>query len=211
VETRVKWVGRGRGGANRTQEVVEHIRYQITAVSQNQEAKAAQMATLGWRAYATNAPEQRLSLVQGVQEYRQEYHVERSFGCLKGSPLSIAPLFVQRDDQVAGLTHLLSLALRVLTLMEFVVRRRLKQQGMVLVGLYKESPRKATSTPTAERLLQAFVPMTLTTVQLPGRTICHVAALSLVQAQILQLLGLPADLYACLASEIPQTAFLLRE
>jgi len=156
VETRVKWVGRGRGGANRTQEVVEHIRYQITAVSQNQEAKAAQMATLGWRAYATNAPEQRLSLAQAVHEYRQEYHVERGFGRLKGAPLSIAPLFVQRDDQVVGLTHLLSLALRVLTLMEGVVRRRLHQQETTLVGLFKENPRKATSTPTAERLLQAY-------------------------------------------------------
>jgi hypothetical protein len=41
------------------------------------------------------------------REYRQEYHVERGFGRLKGAPLSIAPLFVQRDDQVAGLTHLL--------------------------------------------------------------------------------------------------------
>jgi transposase len=211
VEQEMKWVGRGRGGAKRKQEVVEHIRYQITAVRRDQEAIAAQMTTLGWRAYATNAPEPRLSLEQAVQEYRQEYHVERGFGRLKGAPLSIAPLFVQRDDQVVGLTHLLSLALRVLTLMEFVVRRRLKQQGTVLVGLSKESLRKTTSTPTAERLLQAFVPMTLTTVQLPGHTVRHVAALSPVQAQILQLLGLPADLYACLAREIPQTAFPLRE
>jgi transposase len=211
VEQEIKWVGRGRGGTNRKQEVREHIRYQITAVSRDQEARSAQMATLGWRAYATNAPEQRLSLAQAVQEYRQEYHVERGFGRLKGAPLSIAPLFVQRDDQVVGLTHLLSLALRVLTLMEGVVRRRLQQQETTLVGLFKENPRKATSTPTAERLLQVFVPMTLTTVQLPGRTIRHVAELSPVQAQILQLLGLPADLYACLAYEIPQTAFPLRE
>ena len=211
VEQESKWVGRGRGGANREQKVVEHIRYQITAVRRDEAAIAAQKQTLGWRAYATNAPEPRLSLEQAVQEYRQEYHVERGFGRFKGSPLSIAPLFVQREDQVVGLTHLLSLALRVLTLMEGVVRRRLHQQETTLVGLYKESPRKATSTPTAERLLQAFVPMTLTTVQLPGCTVRHVAALSPVQAQILQLLGLPADLYACLASEIPQTAFPLRE
>jgi transposase len=211
VEQESKWVGRGRGGANRKQEVVEHIRYQITAVRRDQEAISTQMAALGWRAYATNAPEQRLSLGQAVQEYRQEYHVERGFGRFKGAPLSIAPLFVQRDDQVVGLTHLLSLALRVLTLMEGVVRRRLHQQKTTLVGLYKESPRKATSTPTAERLLQAFVPMTLTTVQLPGRLIRHVTELSPVQAQILQLLGLPTDLYASLASEIPPTAFPLRE
>lgn len=211
VEQEVKWVGRGRGGANRKQEVVEHVRYQITAVSRDQEAIEARMARLGWRAYATNAPEQRLSLEQAVQEYRQEYHVERGFGRLKGVPLSMAPLFVKRDDQVVGLTHLLSLALRVLTLMEFVVRRRLHQQGAILAGLYKDSARKTTSTPTAERLLQAFVPLTLTTVQLPGSTIRHVTELSSLQAHILQLLDLPPDLYSCLADEIPQTVFPLRE
>jgi len=32
---------------------------------------------------------------------------------------------VQRDDQVKGLVHLLSLGLRILTLIEFVVRRQL--------------------------------------------------------------------------------------
>ena len=47
-------------------------------------------------------------------------------------------------------------ALRVVTLMEFVVRRSLKQQGAALVGLHKENPRKATATPTAERLLQVL-------------------------------------------------------
>jgi transposase len=211
VEQEVKWVGRGRGGANRQQRVHERVRYQITAVSRNAEALAAQQATLGWRAYATNAPEKRLSLSQGVQEYRQEYHIEHGFARFKGAPLSIAPLFVKRDDQVVGLTHLLSLALRVLTLLEGVVRRRLKEQGMSLVGLYKDNPRKATSTPTAERLLQAFVPMTLTRVPLPDQVVEHISELSPVQAQILRLLDLPAHLYASLARPIPQTAFPLRE
>jgi hypothetical protein len=66
VETQVKWVGCGQGGANRKQEVVEHIRYQMTAVHRDQGAITAQIATLGWRASATNAPEQRFSLVQAV-------------------------------------------------------------------------------------------------------------------------------------------------
>jgi hypothetical protein len=102
-------------------------------------------------------------------------------------------------------------ALRVLTLLEFVVRRSLKQQRATLVGLYKDNPRRATATPTAERLLQAFVPITLTQVQLPDQTIRHVTPLTPVQEQILRLLGFPADLYAALAQQIPQTAFPLRE
>jgi len=210
-EQAVKFVGRGRGGANRPQQVSERVRYQITAAQRNAAAIADLVSTLGWRAYATNAPQKRLSLEQAVGEYRHEYHIERGFGRLKGAPLSIAPMFVKRDDQVTGLTHLLCVALRVLTLMEFVVRRSLKQQGATLAGLYKDNPRRATTTPTAERLLEAFVPITLTQVQLPDQTIRHVTPLSPVQEQILRLLGFPADLYAGLAREIPQTAFPLRE
>lgn len=210
-EQAVKFVGRGRGGANRPQQVSERVRYQITAVQRHEEAIANLVATLGWRAYASNAPQERLSLESAVREYRHEYHIEHGFGRLKGAPLSIAPMFVKRDDQVTGLTYLLSVALRVLTLLEFVVRRSLQQQGATLAGLYKDNPRRATATPTAERLLQAFVPMTLTQVQLPDQTIRHVTPLTPVQEQILRLLGLPTDLYAALAREIPQTAFPLRE
>ena len=159
----------------------------------------------------TNAPEPRLSLEKAVRAYRHEYHIEHAFGRLKGAPLSIAPLFVQRDDQVVGLTRLLSVAVRILTLMEFVVRRSLKQQEATLVGLYKDQPRKATATPTAERLLQAFVPITLTQVQLSEQVVRHVTPLTAVQQHILALLDLPSDLYTSLAQRIPQTAFPLRE
>ena len=210
-EQEVKFVGRGRGGANRPQQMNERVRYQITAVQRNEEAIADLVARLGWRAYASNAPQKRLSLSQAVRDYRHEYHIEHGFARLKGAPLSIAPLFVKRDDQVVGMTHLLSLALRLLTLMEFVVRRCLKQQGTTLAGLYKDNPRRASATPTAERLLQAFVPITLTQLQLPAQTIRHVTPLTPVQEQILRLLGFPVDLYAALAREIPQTAFPLRE
>jgi transposase len=210
-EQEVKFVGRGGGGANRPQQINERVRYQITAVQRNEEAIAALVARLGWRAYVSNAPPKRLSLSQAVRDYRHEYHIEHGFARLKGAPLSIAPLFVKRDDQVVGMTHLLSLALRVLTLMEFVVRRSLQQHGTQLAGLYKDTPPRATATPTAERLLQAFVPITLTQLQLPDQTIRHVTPLTPVQEQILRLLGLPANLYAALAREIPQTAFPLRE
>jgi len=210
-EQEVKFVGRGRGGANRPQQVNERVRYQITAVERNEEAIADLVSTLGWRAYTTNASQERLSLENAVREYRHEYHIEHGFGRLKGAPLSIAPLFVKRDDQVVGMTHLLSIALRLLTLIEFVVRRSLKQQEATLAGLYKDNPRRATATPTAERLLQAFVPITLTQIQLPDQVVRHVTPLTSVQAQILRLLGLPADLSAGLARRIPQTAFPLRE
>jgi hypothetical protein len=59
--------------------------------------------------------------------------------------------------------------------------------------------------------LQAFVPITLTQVQLPEQVASHVTPLTALQQQILTLLGFPPDLYASLTRGIAQTAFPLRE
>jgi transposase len=66
--------------------------------------------------------------------------VERGFHRLKGVPLSLNPLFVKRDDQVEGLIHLLTLALRLLTLIEFVVRRALQREQTELGGSTRKAP-----------------------------------------------------------------------
>jgi transposase len=49
-------------------------------------------------------------------------------------------MYVERDDHATGLVQLLSIALQVLTLMEFVVRRQLAQEGASLAGLYVGNP-----------------------------------------------------------------------
>ncbi|MCW5211524.1 hypothetical protein VU04_01265 [Desulfobulbus sp. TB] len=78
----------------------------------------AKKATFGWKAFVIDVDKQDLSLQEAVLCYRKEYRVERIFERLK-SRLNIDPLFVQRDDQVAGLTHLLILGIRVLTLIQY--------------------------------------------------------------------------------------------
>jgi len=88
--------------------VIEKVRYQITAVIRQEAQIAAQHERFGWKAFATNAPKQRLSLAEAVLCYRHEYRIERIFNRLK-SRLEIAPLFVKRDDQIQGLTYLLTL------------------------------------------------------------------------------------------------------
>jgi transposase len=155
--------------------------------------------TFGWRAYASNAPAETLTLETAVLTYRAEWLIERGFHRLKGVPLSLNPLFVKRDDQVIGLTHLLTLASRILTLIEFVVRRSLKQTQATLVGLYAQNPKQATASPTTERLLQAFGNINLTIIQLPDRILHHLTPLSALQVQILALLDLSPDIYRSLA------------
>jgi transposase len=198
AEQVVKFVGRGRGAADRPKRVIERVRYQITSVTRQETAITSLKQMLGWRAYATNAPVEKLSLETAVVTYRDEWLVERGFHRLKGAPLSLDPLFVKRDDQVVGLTHLLSIALRLLTLIEFVVRRALKQAQTTLVGLHTENPKKATATPTTERLLQAFSNITLTIIHLPDRLLHHLTPLTTLQVQILELLGLSPDIYRSL-------------
>jgi transposase len=211
VEQETRFAGRGRGGPDRPTRTVERVRYQLSTVTRDEEAIAALEQTFGWRAYVTNAPPEHLALSDAVRTYRQEYLIEHGFGRLKGAPLSIAPLYVQRDDQIAGLTHLLTLALRVLSVIEFVVRRQLQATGEPLVGLHPENPQKGTTKPTAERLLRAFNNLSLTIVHLPDRLIRHLTPLSPVQTRILELLGLSPDAYHALVAEIPNSPIFLRE
>jgi hypothetical protein len=83
---------------------------------------------------SANTPADRLSLAQAVLTDR-DGRVERGFHRLKGTPLVISPLLAQRDDPVVGLTHRLTLALRLLPLIELVVRRQLKMLRMIKQSL----------------------------------------------------------------------------
>jgi transposase len=194
-----RYVGRGRGSETRPQKVTKRVRYQMSGVVENAEAIAQACAQLGWRAFVTDASEEELSLAEAVEVYKDEWLIERGFHRLKGVPLSLSPLFVKRDDQVCGLIHLLSLAVRFLTLIEFVVRRGLAASGSSLVGLHLENPKKASRSPTTERLLRAFSKVTLTLVHLPDRVVRHVTPLTPLQVQILELLNLSPDIYRSLA------------
>lgn len=161
VERRMKYVGRGKGGPNRRQEVVERVRYQITSITWDEVAIEAARERCGWRAYVTNAPGKRLSLEDAVKLYRQECRIERVFHRLKNR-VKLSPMFVQEPKQVTGLTHLLMLGVRVLSLIECVVRRALAQDQQALPGLHPEHRKKKTARPTTERLLRAFRGITLT-------------------------------------------------
>jgi transposase len=175
-------------------------RHATVEVCVDEVAVAAAVRRLGWRVYGTNQPGASLSLAQAVLAYRSEYLVERSLGRLKGRPLSLTPMYVQRDDHATGLIRLLSIALRVLTLLEFVGRRQLAAAGAKLAGLYAGNPRRETARPTAEHLLEAFRDITLTIMEGPQQTDRHLTALSPLQQRILEILGFPLALYTRLCT-----------
>jgi transposase len=176
-------------------------RYQITQVNRHASQIEATQQNFGWRVYVSNAPETQLSFEQATLTYRDEWLIEHSFHRFKGKSLGAHPLFVQRDDQVQGLLHLLSLGLRLLTLMEFVVQRQLRQAQDTLQGLEPGNPQKSTRNPSTERMLKAFNHITLTMVEIEGQIHRHLTPLTPLQQKILRLLGFSPQIYTDLLVE----------
>ena len=112
VEQITQYVGRGRGSVSREKRVRQTTRYHITHLARQADLIAALRQRFGWKACVTNAAPQRLSLHDAVWCYRHEYRVERILHRLK-SRVHIAPLFVKRNEQIEGLTYLLTLGVRV--------------------------------------------------------------------------------------------------
>ena len=155
---------------------------------------------LGWRVYATNHPAEEMRLAQGVAAYRSEYLVEQGLGRLKGRSLSLTPLFLQYEHRIVGLLYLLSIALRVLVLMQCVVRRNLQQSGTTLKGIYPGQPGRQTAQPTTEMLLSAFRGVTLSRIKIDGKLQEHLTPLHTVQKRILALMAVPLEVYGKLVA-----------
>ena len=112
VEQTTRYVGRGRGSVHRETRVIQTTRYHITHITRRADNIAELCQRFGWKAFVTNAAQKRLSLQDAVLCYRNEYRVERIFNRLK-SRVHIAPLFVKLNEQIEGLTYLLTLGVRV--------------------------------------------------------------------------------------------------
>ena len=195
VERQTRYIGGGRPGPQRATRTSETQTW--TVKSKRRRAAINHFNRLaGWRVYVTNAPVRRLSVAGAVNCYRQEWQPEHGFHRLKGGLLAITPLFLKDDSRIRGLLLLLGIALRALTLTEFVVRRGLASNGETLKGLYAGNPNRATDQPTAERLLTAFEDITLYQHESATHTWYEVTQLSTLQRRILQLMQVPESVYA---------------
>ena len=87
---------------------------------------------------------------------------------------------------------LLTIALTLFTLMEFLVRRQLSAAQQSLSGLYPGSPKRSTSRPTAEKLLAAFSGLTLYLYPDGSR---EITSLNSLQKEILHLMKIPESIY----------------
>jgi len=195
-----KYIGKGRGSATRPYKIIERVRYQAVSVKRRGYRIRREKERQGWKLSVTDVSPERLSFEGVVKCYRREYRVEQIFTRLK-SRLNVSPLYVKRDDQVVGMIDLLSLAVRVMTVAQYVVRRSLQKDKAELKGLHPENPKKLTDTPTAERLFKAFSKIMLTIIKSGNSIIRHLTPLNDLQKNILKRLGLNCSIYKDLEFE----------
>lgn len=159
------------------------------------EATRAQAAQrVGWRVYATQPPTAALTLAQGVAASRSAYLIAQGFGRFKGRAWSLTPRLLQYAHRVVGLLDLLSLARRVLVLMQCVVRRTLQQAGTTRTGISPSQPGRQPAQPTTEMRLQALRGVTRSRITIDGTFHNHLTPLHAVQKRILALLEVPLEI-----------------
>lgn len=165
------------------------------------DALTQKLNSCSWRVYATNSPSEQLSVTDGVIVYRDEYLVEKGFGRMKGFPFSLTPMYLQREDHITGLIRLLSIGLRLLTLLEFEMRRSLSKNDEKISGIYPGNPKRKTARPSSELLLAAFKEITLVSVPIALGDNRYLTKFSTIHQQILIRLNIPLKIYTNLADD----------
>jgi transposase len=137
-----------------------------------------------------------------VNHYRANWRGERNYHRLKSQPVGLDLIYVHNDDQITGLTNLLTLAARADSILEWEVERGLKSEGKEMKGLYDGQPQQATATPTAVALLQAIArsEITLTRWEFDGQASWHLTPLPELLRDVLRYLHLPLTLYTNLGA-----------
>src|SRR5512135_3089374 len=137
---------------------------------------------MGWQVYATNHLAMTLTAV--VWGYRGQYRIEDDWSRLKGRSLSLTPMYLQDESRMQGLVLLLSLAVRLLTLLEWQVRKKLQDSGQTLTGVYPGQPGRQARRPSAEMLLKVFKGISLSAVEVAGEVSIHLTPLTPLQERL---------------------------
>jgi transposase len=137
----------------------------------------------------TNVPAAELTPSAAWRKHKEQIVVEQTIDFIK-SPLQLRPTWLHLPRRIAGLTLLVMIAVLLASLLEFEVRRLLRQQQQAIKGLRPEGRR--TAAPTAKSLLRAFSDYTLVVVKhADGTEVVHYPKFKHAPQQIWDLLGLP--------------------
>ena len=134
---------------------------------------------------------------QTEQTWTERVQLIRSEAAARSQAAVLERRLKHTEAAVRGLTHLLTLALRVLTLFEVLVRRGQDQSGEELPGLYPGQEKRTTDRLTAQRVPEAIARTGMTLTQVGSSDGCrwHLTALPVLVKRVLGYLGLYEDVY----------------
>lgn len=168
--------------------------YQIE-VLENNEAIRARKQIMGWRVYASNAPEEKMSTLEAIENYRKEYRIEEKFNELLNKITALMPIFLQKNERIRALVKVLLLAIKFTSLIQYRIRENLKKANESVNQVYPGNPTRATSEPTIGMILRAFREITLVKVEENGMIITKITKLKPIQLKFLELMGLDSSVY----------------
>ncbi|MEZ6098340.1 MAG: IS1634 family transposase [Pirellulaceae bacterium] len=134
----------------------------------------------------TDLPKSTHSTSKVLEEYKEQIHVERRIGDMKG-PLAIAPMFLEKPLRIAGLMFILLWSLMTLSLMERDVRQSL--DGEPMYGLYPEG--RPSPAPTSRSILERFEDLAIIIVKHHGQEHRRLAELDKVQRRLIEMMSIP--------------------
>jgi transposase len=136
-----------------------------------------------------NAPASDLSANEVVSKYKEQIKVEQTIDFIK-SPVELRPTWLHNPKRIAGLTLLIMIAVLVAMLLEYQVRRLLKERRKKIEGLRPEG--RKDPAPTAKSLLRSFSDYSLVVIKYSdGSQEVRYPKFKHVPQQIWDLLGLP--------------------
>lgn len=189
TQLRRRYLRRGRPTPQTPSRVERRVTYTLV-VRRDLQALAQERRTDGVFPLVTNLwkPPKR----EVLSIYKFQPYVEKRFSLLK-TDLEIAPIYLKKPRRAAGLIHAYFIALAVASLIEREVRTGMRRFEIKSLPLLPED--RPTATPTCPRILDAFRDVKWHEVEHGDEVIAFPIELSRLQRTLLQLLGVPLEVY----------------
>jgi transposase len=189
TETTTRYLRRGRPRPNDPVRTVKRSHWRLK-LQREADALRRESHTDGVFPLVTNLRR------QGKREillmYKYQPYVEKRFSHLK-TELEIAPVYLKKPRRVVGLIHAYFIALALVSLIERQVRLAMQKRRIESLPLLPEG--RATETPTAARILEAFTDVCWYEFERAGETVAFPITLNALQTQLLELLDVPRTAY----------------
>ncbi|MDZ7935431.1 MAG: transposase [Emticicia sp.] len=107
-------------------------------VSRKNEIIEAHKGILGWRVYATNAPQELIDTHKVIQTYKNEFKVEYRFDQLHNKAAALMPIYLHKDNRIKALIRILMIVIKVMSIIQYQARESLKKTQQQVKELFPE-------------------------------------------------------------------------